>query len=91
MTHEEFDKGYKLLMRFFKDKKRYKDFKEITAKNSPCYKKALEEAFSQYKKTWYDYFSYTMFVGGDWKQYNDPGLNTFREEWRILIKENNVK
>ena len=91
MTHEEFEKGYKLLLRFFKDKGRYKDFKNITAKNNPQYKKNLETAFNKYKYKWDDYFSYTWFVGTEWQQYNDPGMNTFREEWRKLIIEYNIR
>ena len=90
MTHEEFNKGYKLLLRFFKEKGRLKDFKEITAKNNPQYKNKLEKAFEVHKHTWYDYFSYTTYIGTEWKQYNDPKMNTFRTEWRILIAENNV-
>ena len=91
MTHDEFEKGYKLLLRFFKEIGRLNDFKTITAKNNPSYKTNLEKNFNKFKQTWFDYFSYICYVGTEWKQYNDPGLNTFRENWRKLIKEYNVQ
>jgi len=91
MTHDEFEKGYKLLLRFFKEIGRFNDFKTITAKNNPSYKTNLEKNFNNFKQTWFDYFSYIYYVGTEWRQYNDPGLDTFREKWRKLIKEYNVQ
>ena len=92
MTQEIFDKGYKTLMRFLKDIGRYQDFKKITAHNNPKYKKNLYIIFNEEGKgkSWWHFFDYTFFVGQNWKDYNDPGLNALRENWRNFLKENDL-
>ena len=49
MTDENFEKGYKALIRYFKDIGRYNDFLNITAKRDPKYKQYLKEAFKKYE------------------------------------------
>ena len=94
MTDEEFEKGYKALIRYFKDIGRYNDFLRITAKKDPQYKQKLKEAFNKqerYTGGWYKYFSYTFYVGEEYQQYNDPSLNTLRAGWFTFLEENNIK
>ena len=43
MTDEIFEKGYKALIRYFKDIGRYNDFLTITAKHNPKYKQKLKD------------------------------------------------
>ncbi len=88
MTNEIFEKGYKLLLRYFKEIGRYNDFKKITAKNNPLYKKTIKENFDKWKHGWSQFFYYTWYVGTDYEQYNDPGLNKLREGWTEFIKQN---
>ena len=88
MTHDEFEKGYKLLLRFFKEIGRFNDFKTITAKNNPSYKTYLKKQFDDKKMGWNKFFSYTWFVGENYEQYNDPSLNELRNGWFEFVADN---
>ena len=94
MTDELFEKGYKALIRYFKDIGRYNDFLTITAKNNPKYKQKLKEEFKKneaYCGGWYKYFSYTMYIGENYRDYNDPYLDTLRAGWFTFLEENHIK
>lgn len=93
MTDENFEKGYKALIRYFKDIGRYNDFLNITAKRDPKYKQHLKETFKKYEPMlggWYKYFSYTYYIGKDFNDYNDPHLDNLRTGWFIFLQENNI-
>ncbi len=92
MTDENFNKGFKLLMRFLKEEKRYQDFKNITVKfvqhnKGYAYKPYLKRQFDITNKTWWYFFNYTSFVGDNWEEYNDLGLNSIRDKWRKFMDE----
>lgn len=94
MTDEIFEKGYKALIRYFKDIGRYNDFLAITAKHNPKYKQHLKETFKKYEPIlggWDKYFSYTYYVGKDYNDYNDPHLDNLRAGWLTFLQENNIK
>lgn len=94
MTDENFNKGFKLLMRYLKEQKRYQDFKNITVvyfqHKGYAFKPYLKKEFDITKHTWSRFFDYTTFVGENWKEYNDPGLNHLREGWRKFIENENI-
>ena len=95
MTDEKFNKGFKLLMRYLKEQKRYNDFKRITVgyfrlTQETSYKSYLKKLYKTNGYTWWQFFDYTTFVGNDWRQYNDEGLNHLREGWRKFIENKNI-
>lgn len=82
MTTKEFEKGYKLLVRYFKDIGRYNDFITITVKHDRNYKDKLFDTFNVHSVGgWEKYFSYTFFVGENYNDYGDPHLDTLRAGW----------
>lgn len=100
MTQQQFDDGYKLLTRFFKDIGRYNDFIKITAKYDRQFKQKLKNEFDLHKTnalsiypnyytTWNNFFDYTWFVGDDWQLYNDNALNNLRKQWQNFLIEKN--
>lgn len=90
MTNEIFENGYKLLIRFFKEMGRYNDFKKITAKNNPLYKSKLKQQFEIHNGCgWYDFFTFTWFVGTNYTLYNDPKLDNLRKKWREFVRQYN--
>lgn len=94
MTDEKFNKGFKLLMRFLKEEKRYQDFKNITVKffqhKGYAYKLYLKREFDITNTSWWNFFNYTSFVGENWREYNDIGLNNIRNKWRDYIKNTDI-
>jgi hypothetical protein len=90
MTDEKFNKGFKLLMRFLKEEKRYQDFKNITVAyfqhKGYSYKKYLKREFVVTNYGWRQFFNYTAFVGENWREYNDPGLSHLRIGWHKFIE-----
>lgn len=90
MTDEHFEKGYKLLKRYFKEINRYPDFLRITAKNNPQYKTKLKYNFNFHENCgWPEFFTYTWFVGEDYEAYNDQGLIKLRDGWHNFMREHN--
>lgn len=101
MTQQQFDDGYKLLTRFFKDIGRYNDFIKITAKYDRKFKQKLKNEFdlhktnplsiypNYYHTTWNNFFDYKWFVGDDWQLYNDNALNNLRKQWQNFLIEKN--
>ena len=90
MTDEIFERGYKVLLRFFKEIKRYNDFKRITAQYDPQYKQKLKARFKEHKGTsigaWNRYFDYTFYVGEQYDEYNDTGLDKLRKQWHRFLE-----
>ena len=95
MTDDKFNKGFKLLMRYLKEQKRYNDFKRITVgyfklTQETSYKNYLKTQFKTNGYTWWQFFDYSIFVGNDWLQYHDNGLNHLREGWHRFIENEDI-
>jgi len=90
MTEKTFEKGYKLLKRYFKEINRYPEFIRITTQNNPSYKKILKRNFNVHRRTWYEFFTYTWFVGDNYQLYNDHCLNKLREGWHKFLQEHEI-
>ena len=88
MSNENFEKGYKLLRRYFKEIGRYPEFIKITTENNPSYKTYLKKQFDDKSLGWNAFFTYTCFVGKNYKQYNDPSLNKLRNGWLEFVIDN---
>lgn len=94
MTQQQFDNGYKLLTRFFKDIGRYNDFIKITAQYDRKFKQKLKNEFDLWENTdsvsnWNKFFTYEFYVGTRWRDYNDPSLNNLRKQWQKFLIEKN--
>lgn len=96
MTDREFNDGFRLLMRYFKDIGRFADFKRITARNNPSFKDYLKHEFDTRKKPffstydkygWDDFFRFTWFVGTNYEEYNDPCLLQLNRNWLMFLKK----
>lgn len=88
MTEQKFEKGFKLLKRFFKEINRYSDFVKISAEKNPKYKQILKCVYEKNPSlTWHHYFSFAFLVGYNYEEYNDPGLNTLRKKWLEFINK----
>ena len=101
MTDREFNDGFRLLMRYFKDIGRFADFKRITARNNPMFKKHLKHEFDTRERPtwprgmfntsdrygWDDFFRFTWFVGTNYEEYNDPCLLQLNRNWLMFLKE----
>jgi len=88
MTEQKFEKGFKLLKRFFKEINRYNDFVKISAEKNPKYKQILKCAYERNPAlTWHHYFTFAFLVGNNYEEYNDPGLNTLRKKWLEFINK----
>ena len=90
MTQKTFEKGYKLLKRYFKEINRYPEFIRITTQNNPSYKKILKRNFNAYNGTWHEFFTYTWFVGDNYQLYNDDCLTTLRTGWYKFLQEHEI-
>lgn len=95
MTQQQFDDGYKLLTRFFKDTGRYNDFIKITVQHNRKFKQKLKDQFDIWENrpevgNWNAFFTYQFFVGEKWRDYNDlPSLNNLRKQWQNFLIEKN--